>query len=140
MLGTLCNRYLLPRHWCGGVLALFLACWVLASDATAGCRIDHVTTLAERSGSMDIGRLSDLITGETTTPATPWRPCTGPNCSRGEPIPIPAAFHDVAGSDHWAAVSPAIGLEPTFTSSAFGDEPIARPSGTRASIFHPPPA
>lgn len=140
MLETLRNRLLLPRHWSGRALALLLACWVLAPDALAGCRIDHVTTLAERSGSLDIHRLSDLITDGSTTPAMPARPCTGPGCSRGEPMPIPAAFHDVAGPDHWAAVSPAIGLEPTFTSSAFGDEPIVRPSGACPSIFHPPPA
>lgn len=140
MLGTLCNRFLLPRHWCGGALALVLTCWVLAPDALAGCRIDHLTTLADRSGSIDIHRLSDLITGETTTPATPWRPCTGPGCSRSEPMPIPAAFHDVAGPDHWAAVSPTIGLDPSPASAVLGDEPTARPSGACLSIFHPPPA
>ena len=79
-----------------------------------------------------------ITRGEKSTgPAA--APCSGPGCSRRVPMPIPTVFFDSDRFDQWGHLATLVTIPSVSPPNRTVEEPAARPSGQKPSIFHPPP-
>jgi hypothetical protein len=132
-------------RWGIGALALLLAHGLGAPGAArAGC--NHLVT-SQSDRLLHFNRLDDLITGSSAVHAEPGqpgpqrpRPCSGPGCSSRIPQPPSTASPGSSGPDQWATLGDALSSTVASPPRLVPDEPAARPTGHRPSIFHPPPA
>jgi hypothetical protein len=141
-------RFERRMRWATGALMLLLVhALALSRPAMAGC--NHLVS-SHSNRLLNIHQLDGLITGGSLSPisedpASPRQPehpapCSGPGCSNRMPLPAPTALPNYDRSDQWCVLTTLAFLPSVSPPSRMVDEPAARPSGEKPSIFHPPPA
>jgi hypothetical protein len=132
-------------RWATGALAVLLFHGLLPEAARAGCGhlvssrpdrmlgLDRLDTLISgRSSAHDPGRSAPDRHGQS-----PGRPCSGPACSEGTPVPAPTPFSEVDRIDQYGI----LGVVEALVAAPAGwilDDLEPRAVGRLSSVFHPP--
>jgi hypothetical protein len=116
----------------GAALPLVVGVLLVPSRAHAGC--DNFA-FARTSAANDMA--ADGMTHHD--PGQPFKPCSGPNCSRGsDPVPLVPVFLSPSTGDHWLWVAPLRLTPDVGDGGLLGDGPSAR-ALRRSDPIEPPP-
>lgn len=132
-------------RWATVALAVLLFQGLMPEAARAGC--GHLVS-SHGDRMLDLGGLNTLISGRSSahdpghsTPdrheRNPVRPCSGPGCSDGTPVPVPSPFPEVDRFHQYGI----LGVAEAFVAVRARWIPVdqaPRAGGQPSSVFHPP--
>jgi hypothetical protein len=119
------------RLLAGAVLPLLVIVLAAPSAVRASCG-DYVVIGSKSSGGAS--RAGDHL-GMPSGGAP--RPCSGPLCNRGTPVPVPATITP-AQPEHWICLPRDVLPDDPRRVALLRDEPRASPESHDLSIYHPP--
>jgi len=108
-------------------------------QAQAGCTLGHVGIASANLFSIEAG--SSLLEGNTLgkLPLPDKRPCSGPGCSRSDPVAPVSTITISADAGEWVIMPPGMSCPSRTPSAWHGDNALTLADGDPLSIFHPPP-